>query len=149
MGIIAHRHVGITVSDLARAERFYCDYLGMKRLSFLPEREGKYIETLVGVPGAKIDIMMLEAVGGMRLELLQYKSHPAPPNKPAVAIEPGRPHVAFAVDDLMGLYNRRDEFGCVFKSPPLLSPDNVLVAYAHDPDGTILELVELLAGHGA
>ena len=144
MGILNARHLGITVSDMARSLRFYCDYLGLKPFADYPGRSGPYFETLVGVRGALIDIKTLAAPDGTcKVELLQYRSHPAEAGKPAQATEPGRPHAAFTVDDLMALYKRRDEYDCHFKSEPLRSPDGVLVAYCHDPDGVILELVEL------
>ncbi len=146
VGILGARHIGITVSDMARSVRFYCDYLGLKEIGDYPGRSGAYYETLVGVIGALIDIKTLAAPDGTtKVELLQYRSHPADAGALAQATETGRPHGAFTVDDLMALYARRAEFGCRFKSAPLLSPDGVLVAYCHDPDGTILELVELSA----
>lgn len=144
MGILGARHIGITVSDMARSVRFYRDYLGLSEIGDYPGRSGVYYETLVGVPGALIDIKTLAAPDGTsKVELLQYRSHPAEAGKPAQATETGRPHGAFTVDDLMALYGRREEHGCRFKSEPLRSPDGVLVAYCHDPDGTILELVQL------
>jgi catechol 2,3-dioxygenase-like lactoylglutathione lyase family enzyme len=46
---------------------------------------------------------------------------------------------------LGGIYDRRSKLDITFKSAPLESPDDpVLVAYCHDPDGVIIELVELL-----
>ncbi len=144
VGILSARHIGITVSDMARSLRFYCDYLGLKPVGDYPGRSGTYFEMLVGVPGALIDIKTLAAPDGTsKVELLQYRSHPVEAGKSAQATEPGRPHGAFTVDDLMALYDERDAYGCYFKSAPLRSPDGVLVAYCHDPDGTILELVEL------
>ena len=144
MGILGARHMGITVSDMARSVRFYTEYLGLTEIGDYPARSGEYIETLVGVPGALIDIKTFVTPDGTsKVELLQYRSHPAAPGAPAQATETGRPHGAYTVDDLMALYEKRDEYGCRFKSAPLLSPDGVLVAYAHDPDGTILELVQL------
>jgi glyoxylase I family protein len=146
MGILNARHIGITVSEMARSLRFYCDYLGLTPIGDYPGRSGAYYETLVGVPGALIDIKTLAAPDGTsKVELLQYRSHPAQAGSPAQATEPGRPHGAFTVDNLMALYESREAHGCRFKSAPLRSPDGVLVAYCHDPDGTILELVELPA----
>jgi glyoxylase I family protein len=144
MGILGVRHFGITVSDMAHSVRFYCEYLGLTVIGDYPARSGDYIETLVGVPDALIDIKTLAAPDGTsKVELLQYRSHPAGRGKPAQATETGRPHGAFTVDDLMALFEKRVEYGCSFKSAPLQSPDGVLVAYVHDPDGTILELVQL------
>lgn len=145
MGVVGFRHIGITVSDMARSEHFYRDYLGLKQIGDYPGRQGDYYSTLVGVPGALIDIRIFAAPDGSKVELLQYRSHPADAGVLAQAVETGRPHMAFTVSDLNDLYARRSDFGCAFKSPPQKSGDDVLVAYCHDPDGAILELVQLLS----
>lgn len=141
-GVQGLRHIGITVSDMTTSVRFYQDYLGLSVATVFPQSRGEYISSLVGVPNACIDITHLQAPDGSRVELLQYLSHPTAPGVIAQATEPGRPHCAFSVLDLQDLYNRRERFGCHFKHPPQRSPDGVMVAYCHDPDGTILELVQ-------
>lgn len=143
MGVQGLRHVGITVSDMSKSVRFYQDYLGLSLAAVFPRSQGRYISSLVGVPNAMIEITHLEAPDGSRVELLQYLSHPAEPGFIAQATEPGRPHCAFSVSDLQDLYDRRNTFACHFKHPPQLSPDGAMVAYCHDPDGTILELVQV------
>lgn len=143
MCVVGMRHVGITVSDMVRSLRFYCEYLGFKQIGDYPACAGLYYETLVGVSGALIDIKILAASDGSKVELLQYRSHTASSGLMAQATEAGRPHMAFTVDNLARLYERRDLYGCKFKSGPLRSPDgSVIVAYCHDPDGSILELVQ-------
>jgi catechol 2,3-dioxygenase-like lactoylglutathione lyase family enzyme len=140
--IQAVRHIGITVSNMRKSVEFYRDYLGLRIAAVFPQCEGEYISSLVGVPNALIDITHLEAPDGSRIELLEYLSHPTAAGSLASANEPGRPHCAFTVLDLQDLYERRLQFNCEFKHPPQQSPDGVLVAYCHDPDGTILELVQ-------
>ncbi|HEU5240098.1 MAG TPA: VOC family protein [Pyrinomonadaceae bacterium] len=142
MSIQALRHVGITVSDMKRSVRFYCDYLGLSVSTFISRCEGEYISTLVGIPNVCIDICLLQAPDGSRIELLQYLSHPGAAGACARANEPGRPHCAFTVANIRELYDRREQFDCKFEHPPQPSKDGVLVAYCHDPDGTILELVQ-------
>jgi catechol 2,3-dioxygenase-like lactoylglutathione lyase family enzyme len=144
MSVQAFRHVGITVSDMERSVRFYRDYLGLSVSKIFPQCEGEYISSLVGIPNACIDICLLQAPDGSRLELLQYRSHPADAGSCARADEPGRPHCAFTVANIQELYDRRAEFDCKFEHAPQPSNDGVLVAYCHDPDGTILELVQPL-----
>jgi len=142
MSVQAVRHIGITVSDMDQSVRFYRDYLGLSLTASFPQCQGEYISSLVGVPNACIDIKHFQAPDGSRIELLQYLSHPTAAGAVAQATEPGRPHCAFTVLDLQDLYDRRGQFACEFENPPQPSPDGVLVAYCHDPDGTILELVQ-------
>lgn len=144
MGVQGLRHIGITVSDMAKSVRFYEDYLGLSLSAKYPKCQGDYISSLVGVPNACIDITHLQTPDGFRVELLQYLSDPTASGLIAQATEPGRPHYAFTVVDLQGLYERREQFGCHFKHPPPRSSDGVLVAYCHDPDETILEHVQLV-----
>lgn len=141
-GIVGVRHIGITVSDMARSIRFYTEFLGLCAFARYPNCEGEYYSSLVGVTDARIDIAVLQAMDGFRVELLQYLSHPVSRGDQAVATQPGRPHCAFTVGDLGALYQRRLDYGCAFKHAPQPSADGVLVAYCHDPDGTILELVQ-------
>lgn len=137
------RHVGIAVSDVARSLRFYGEYLGLKPFLERPDQTGTYISTVVGLPDCHVDIYVLQAPDGSKVELLKYHSHPEPPGRTARACESGRPHIAFTVDDIFALYESRDAFGVVFENAPVRSPDDdVYVAYCHDPDGVILELVQ-------
>ncbi|MBI3088771.1 MAG: VOC family protein, partial [Candidatus Colwellbacteria bacterium] len=57
----------------------------------------------------------------------------------------GCTHVAFTVANLDKEYKRLTEAGIVFNSPPQLPPDGYAkVAFCKDPDGTLIELVEVL-----
>ncbi|MBT3553013.1 MAG: hypothetical protein HOO19_14025 [Rhodospirillaceae bacterium] len=145
MSTPSFRHIGITVSDLERSMRFYCRALGYRLVRERRGQSGDYISELVGLEDAEVDIVLLEAPDGSKLELLQYRSHASAPGADASASEPGRPHFALTVSGLGGIYDRRSKLDITFKSAPLESPDDpVLVAYCHDPDGVIIELVELL-----
>jgi catechol 2,3-dioxygenase-like lactoylglutathione lyase family enzyme len=67
-------HYGVTVSDLDRSLAFYRDRLGMEvvdRLSLDGDAFGRF----VGVEGADVDIVLLDA-DGCRHELLDYRSQP-------------------------------------------------------------------------
>ena len=144
-GAKTFRHVGISVSDIEKSLRFYVEYLNFEPLRSHLSQSGPYISSLVGLEDAEVDIRILKCSDGSLLELLHYKSHMKIAGKNAQASEVGRPHLAFSVRDLQALYARREEFGVFFKSVPLNSPDApVLVAYCHDPDGTIIELVEVI-----
>src|SRR2546427_7196870 len=129
MSIKAFRHIGISVSEMKRSVRFYRDYRGLVVSTVSPGCEGEYISSLVGIPNVRIDICLLQAPDGSRLELLQYLSHPADVGTCARANEPGRPHCAFTVSNIQELYERREQFDCKFEHPPQPSKDGVLVAY--------------------
>jgi catechol 2,3-dioxygenase-like lactoylglutathione lyase family enzyme len=121
----APRHYGIVVSDLERALGFYRDLLDLKVARQMDET-GPFIETVLGMPGVDVTTCKMEAEkGGTQVELLCFKSHKDPSPRP--------PHGRMAAN------------GVQFVSPPQVSADgNAKVAFCRDPDGTLLELVELI-----
>ena len=57
----------------------------------------------------------------------------------------GITHIAFEIDDLSDEYNRLKDEGVPFNSPPQLSLDGCAkVAFCRAPEGTFIELVEVL-----
>jgi glyoxylase I family protein len=141
-------HVNIVVSDMARAERFYGEVLGLRR-GFERLLEGEWIERVTGLPGATAHCVFYEPEGGGRVELLQYFSptgEPLPPNR--LPQTPGLRHIAFEVEDLDALCERLRAAGVEFVSPPVEVPFQVADAgrkrlcYFHDPEGVLLEVAE-------
>lgn len=136
------RHVGIVVSDMRLALRFYVNYLGLSVVRQFERRGGPYMSILTALPDVQTEIYILETADRCKVELLQFHSHPAGRGSQAKNSDVGRSHVALTVADLRGLYARRDEYDVKFQTEPLDSPDGVLVCFCHDPDGTLVELVE-------
>ena len=68
---LSANHVGIGVSDLTRSIAFYRDLLGFKVAYERGEVTAEYMPRLVGVPGARLKIVGLEAPG-LHLDLIQY-----------------------------------------------------------------------------
>jgi len=142
--VTALRHTGIVVTDLARSLKFYRDLLGLKPWRAMIE-SGPYIDGVVGLKGAKIKWEKLEVPGGGVVELLQYLSHPRRAPKTRRADEIGASHVAFTVPDVTALWREIKRRGLKVHAAPGLSPDGgAKVAYVHDPDGTIVELVQVM-----
>ena len=80
----------------------------------------------------------------LKLELLQYHSHPAnAPHEIAPVQDHGCSHVAFTVADVEATCALVKELGgTVINSPALSSDKCAHVAYGHDLDGIMIELVE-------
>jgi len=138
------RHAAIVVTDMERSLAFYRDLLGL-RVALDVEREGEFFDKLLALPGLRMRVVMLEAPDGNRLELFEFLSHPkkAPDNVETCDI--GCMHVAFSVSDIDETYRVLSENGIAFHCPPLVSEDGYgKVTYCRDPDGTILELVQIL-----
>ena len=144
MAITNIRHTGIVVSDMQRSLRFYRDLLGMEVWADFKDNS-QIVQDVTNVPGANIRMVKLKAADGMSIELLQYLSHPQDVPKPVEACDVGCNHVALQVDDLDALHEHLTSEGIRFHSPPnVLSDGGAKVTYCRDPEGVIIELVEIL-----
>ena len=138
------RHTGIVVTDMEKALAFYRDLMGLRVVKDFSE-EGDYIDSISGLSGVHLHMVKLVAEDGAMVELLHYPSHPgeAPVNPQVCNI--GCSHVAFTVDDIDKEYARLLKSGVRFNCAPYVSPDGYAkVTFCCDPDGTYIELVEVL-----
>ena len=143
--IKAVRHFGIVVSDMERALRFYRDLLGLKVLKAMDE-SGEHIDNMLSLNDVQVTTVKMSAGGdSILIELLAFKSHRdgVPADRRIYSIGPT--HVAFTVNDLEAAYHHLTDAGIHFHAPPQQSPDGFAkVTFCHDPDGTPIELVEVL-----
>lgn len=137
------RHMGIVVGDMEKSLRFYRDLIGLQDAP-VNEETGPFIEGLLNIPDAKIQTVKLAGENSTTsIELLCFKSPSPSASTPLNAIGPT--HVALNVKDIDKLYTRLSEAQVPFNTPPRVSPDGCAkVAFCQDPDGTFIELVELL-----
>ncbi|MFY7951466.1 MAG: VOC family protein [Armatimonadaceae bacterium] len=148
-------HVNIVVADMERSLGFYRDLLGM-RATFDIELEGKWIETVVGLPGATARCVFVQPDGGGgRIELLEYRApigKSVPEN--SVANTPGIRHLAIEVDNLETVFSRLNDAGVPVFSEPVAVPFRLVdgirkrLAYTLDPDGVIVEFCVHELDHG-
>jgi catechol 2,3-dioxygenase-like lactoylglutathione lyase family enzyme len=142
--IEAVRHVGVVVSDMERSLQFYRELLGLSVVKDM-EEYGQYADTLLGLPRVRVRTVKLAALGGPTLiELLHFRSHPrsAPAAREVCAVGPT--HVALTVTDVDDVYLRLTGKHVPFVAPPQRSPDGYAkVTFCRDPDGTLIELVEV------
>jgi len=138
------RHSGIVVTDMERALTFYRDLLGLKVAQDFRE-EGDYINSILGLSGVRVRMVKLTADDGSMIELLHYPSHPREARQNPQLCDIGCSHVAFTIDDIDKEYERLLKNGVRFTRPPCISPDGYAkVTFCYDPDGTSIELVEVL-----
>ncbi|MHC4899815.1 MAG: VOC family protein [Planctomycetota bacterium] len=139
------RHVGIVVRDLEPAVRFYEEALGLVVVQ-QQEETGPYLDAVLGLRNARATTVKMSAAEGPTLvELLEFHSHPDDRHS-AHPYSLGPTHVAFTVADLWHRYEQLSERGVCFTAPPRHSPDGrALVTFCRDPEGNLIELVEVLA----
>ena len=135
-------HVGITVADLDTATAFFVG-LGLE----VEERmfvEGEFLDTVIGIPDARTEIVMLRPPdGGTDLELSSFVRPDHQAGSPAaMANELGLRNVGFEVDDLQAAVDQlaADGYGLV---GDIGQYEQVWrMAYVRGPDGIIVSLAE-------
>ena len=99
MAVLRFTHVGICVTDLVRASRFYRDVLGFTYLSAL-QVGGEPASTLLRLDNVELSAVYLER-DGARIELLRYH---APGHEGDGRVRPmnqlGLTHLSLRVDNL-------------------------------------------------
>ena len=145
MTVQAIRHTGIVVSNMDRSLPFYRDLLGMEVWADFKD-DSAYVHAVTGVPGAHIWMVKLKAADDVSIELLQYLSHSQPVPEDSRTCDVGCNHVALQVDDLDALHEKLKAAGIRFNAPPTVSPDGgAKVTYCRDPEGVLVELVQILS----
>ena len=140
----AIRHTGIVVSDLEQALHFYVELLGLKVTRRMDEA-GEYIDKISGLKSVMVTTVKMAAGDGNLIELLYYRSHPRKPAGSREICETGISHIAFTVGNADAEYTRLSQADVPFNSPPQKSPDGYAkVAFCRDPEGNLIELVEML-----
>jgi glyoxylase I family protein len=137
------RHIGIVVNDMDISLKFYKDLLGLK-IKSLAEEEGEFLDNMLAHKNVKNKVAKLYAGNGNALvELIASKSFANKKNRNFFTI--GASHFAFTIDNLQETYEYLLENGVKFTAPPQLTPDGYAkVTFCEDPDGTPIELVEVI-----
>lgn len=144
MSVQTIRHAGIVVSDMARSLPFYRDLLGLEIWADFKD-SSPYVQAVTDLPGANVWMVKLKARDGASIELLQYLSHPQAVPPPRRACDAGVNHVALQVDDIDAVYGKLKAHGIRFHAPPTVSSDGgAKVTYCRDPEGVMIELVQLM-----
>jgi catechol 2,3-dioxygenase-like lactoylglutathione lyase family enzyme len=129
-------HVGITVADLDTVTAFLVG-LGLEVEGTRMFVEGEFLDTVIGIPKSRSEIVMLRPPdGGTRLELSSFVRPDHEPGSPAAMTnELGLRNVAFEVDDLQaavdGLVGGIGQYEHIWR-----------MAYVRGPEGIIVSLAE-------
>ena len=111
------------------------------------DEHGDYIDNMLSLDNVKVRTVKLSAdIGSTLIELLYFKSHTDDEVRNFYTI--GASHVALTVDNLDDLYKHLSTNNVRFNAPPQKSPDGLVkVTFCNDPDGTPIELVEIIDSH--
>jgi catechol 2,3-dioxygenase-like lactoylglutathione lyase family enzyme len=136
-------HVGLCVSDLARARRFYCGALGFEELGVLELRDAATPQ-LLGIEGAELDAVYLRREGTV-VELLCFP-HPGVERRdaPRPVNRVGLTHLSLLVDDLDATLALVVEHGGRVLAGSRIGSERFRsqAQFVLDPDATRIELVQ-------
>ena len=140
-------NVGIMVDDLEAAVAFFQE-LGLE-LEGETTVEGKWVDRIIGLDGARCDIAMLRTPDGhSRLELSKFHTPPArnpDPNAPVNTL--GIRRIMFAVDDIDDTIARLRTRGAELIGEVVQYQDMYRLCYLRGPEGVIIALAEELKGN--
>jgi catechol 2,3-dioxygenase-like lactoylglutathione lyase family enzyme len=135
-------HVGITVADLDAATAFFVT-LGLEAdgRMFI---EGEFLDTVIGLPGSRTEVVMLRSPGGgTTLELSRFVRPDHLPGSPAApSNELGLRNICFEVDDLQAAVDRAAADGFALVGGVGQYENVWKMAYVRGPEGIIVSLSE-------
>jgi catechol 2,3-dioxygenase-like lactoylglutathione lyase family enzyme len=136
-------HIGIVVEDLAAATEFFTQ-LGLEPRGEA-RVEGRWVDRILGLPGVRAEIAMLQTPDGHgQLELTKFHTPPSDhrEHRPAPANTPGIRHVAFAVEDIDAIVAGLRARGSELVGELERYKDSYRLCYVRGPEGIIVELAE-------
>ena len=146
--IVETRHVGIAVHNMGASLRFWRDVMGLK-MSVDFWEQGEFIDTIQHLTDVNLHMIKLVAPDGSMIELLKDYNHPTPPPDRNALCDRGIRHLAFTVRDVEESWRTLTAEGCEVLSDPVTSPDGYArLFFARDPEGNLVEIVQVLAKLG-
>ena len=139
-------HVAISTADIERLSSFYLDQLGFEEVFRLNWEVGdEALDNITGLKDSSARIIMLRC-GNACVELFEYHSPPpkvGDPDRPVC--DHGITHLCLQVTDIDAEYARLVESGMRFHCAPQAVGSDIRATYGRDPDGNVVELLEVPA----
>ena len=139
--ITSIRHIGLVVANLPRMIAFY-ELLGFK-ITLRQVESGQHINKLLGEEVITVETVKMAAPDKSLIELLYFQLRVQQPERKPI-FNLGFSHVALTMPSVDKAYALLAEAGTKFSNPPeYLSDRCVKLAFARDPEGNWIELVEV------
>ncbi|MBA23258.1 MAG: hypothetical protein CML64_00545 [Rhodobacteraceae bacterium] len=137
-------HIGITALNINRLIKFYTEMFDAKIIKEGGwKRDDKKFNRSVGLSKTEVRIVML-SIGDTYIELFEFaKDAEEIPTK--TILTKGFTHIAIEVENARKEYTRLEEAGMPFIEEPFLTPKGSTFAYGQDPEGNIIEIIQLPA----
>ena len=136
-------HIGITVADLGKVTSFFVG-LGLEVEGGPMVLEGDFLDTVIGIPDSRTEILMLRAPGGgTTLELSSFvRPDHVSGSRAAMANELGLRNVCFEVEDLQAAVDAVTADGYALVGGIGEHENTWRMAYVRGPEGILVSLAE-------
>lgn len=141
-------HIGLTVSDIEKSIKFYTEKLGLK-LENRMTMEGKNTDILFGKENIRVEIAYLNGSSELNcppIELICFSKNRTIKEENDLQ-KTSISEVCFYTDNIDLEYERLKGLGVEFISSPqsfTFNETKSKAVYFRDPDGIILELIEIV-----
>ena len=147
MTIRGIHHIAMHTPNFDAMVRFYRDAFGFRPpAEEWTWRDSELMDRGIGVPGSVARGLMLKA-GNCYLEMFEYASPPPRAGGAAQPHDHGYTHFCIDVTDIAAEMERLAALGMTFPEPAPIDTGEVKFIYGKDPDGNIIELLEMAEGH--
>jgi catechol 2,3-dioxygenase-like lactoylglutathione lyase family enzyme len=140
--IIGVDHMSFTVKDVQKSVDFWTKMLGFET-AFLAPRTGDWPEKVTGVSGAQLLVAHLNG-HGHRIEFIQYVQGATPGPLPSPSLASAA-HICLKVDDIESTHRDLLKAGATNQGQITDVRKGCRAGYIRDPNGIIIELLELRA----
>jgi glyoxylase I family protein len=149
MALVGLNSVGLHVADVEASLAFYRDLLGLQPRFDSGWTDEPALINPGATPGASLRVVGLTLPGTLvMLSLCELRDVPREAVRPRFQ-DPGALHVSLRVDDLDGLLSRLADGGFVSLAAPSRherGPSSARLVFVPDPDGFLVELVQITEG---
>lgn len=137
-------HASITTPDVARLRDFYCTHFGFVEVMATQwAGDNPAADKIYGLRGSAVKMVMLRLENAF-LELFEFAHPPGQPGDPLRPVcDAGYTHICISVDDIDADYVRLTAAGMVFNCPPQTAEGLCRATYGRDPDGNLVELMQI------
>lgn len=148
MKIRSLSHAGLTGSNFEDSVKWYNEIFGGWLISeqVLESEQVKELYNLYGVEDATVRLGFLRFPKGGVIEIFEFT--PSLPSKAMEWNRPGPTHITFDVKNVQACYEELKAKGIYFFSSPQSTDGNEWV-FLKDPDGNLIELIDLKANYPA
>ncbi|MDG2091607.1 MAG: VOC family protein [Gammaproteobacteria bacterium] len=137
-------HAGISAINFERTKKFYTETLGMEVVFEMDFSDGRFDQVWNAKDTAGINMML--RMDNAFFEFFEFTNPtPTPRDQDWKVCDHGHTHFCLQVDDLQACYEKLLAQGVKFNCPPQ-DFGNVLATYAQDPDGNLIEFLQIAEG---